>query len=110
MKGFSFESGFTEAEYGKFVEAVTKREDYTFCYGKYTDKMQARIYGTRSDNGVWEPENYYWSVSTTDRRDGFSGRSNPFRIGELKTYAELIDYVYEMLKLPRPAGFQQTFF
>ena len=110
MKKFDFEGSFTDAEYRKFVAAVERRENYTFCYGKHNDKLQVRIYGIKTDNDVWKPEDYYWSIGTQDRRDGFSGCSNPFRVGELKTYAQIIDFVYDAFKLPRPGGFQQTFF
>ena len=106
-----FETKFTQAEYGKFAAAVKERKGYGFCLGTHKDKMQVRIYGTVSDNGNWQPENYYWSISTTDRRGGcFSSGSRPYRISEMKSYEDIVAIVYDAFKLPRPAGFQQTFF
>jgi len=106
----NFEMGFTKSEYQKFVAAVNQRVGYSFCHGKSKDKMQVRIYGTVCDNGLWKPENYLWSVCITDMRGGYSGSSRPLRVSELKTYDELVGFVYDLFKLPRPASFQQSFF
>jgi len=109
VKGFYFESVFTQLEYKRFAAAVERRDNYMFRYGKNKDKLQIAICGRRCANGVWSPEDYYWSIDTQDRRDGFRGGSDTFRVGGLKPYADIIDLVYDKFKLPRPAGFQQSF-
>ena len=100
---FNFENVFTITEYEKFVSAVNNRKDYEFEYGKYNDKLSVRIYGRNCDNGCWLPENYLWSIATTDKRKcDYSGSSSPFGVSELKSYTQIIDYVYERFKLVRP--------
>ena len=106
MKGFDFENRFTQQEYEKFILAVSKREDYELRFGDHKTKMQVVIYGRKIDNGVWLPENYYWAVDTNDRRGGYSGTGSPFRIREMKTYPELIDFVYNAFNIERPPCIQ----
>jgi len=106
----NFEKQFTKQEYNNFVSAVEHRKDYEFSYGKHGDKMIARICGRFCDNGVWQPENYLWSISTFDTRDGYSGTSNPFRVSELKSYDEIIAFVYDRFNLPQPTTFQTSLF
>jgi hypothetical protein len=101
-KAFNFESEFTRAEYERFVAAVEKRESYSFYVGKAKDKIRAVVYGTPCGNGRWLPENYYWSISIYDCRNGYSGSGSPFRVKELKTYEDIVYFVYDSLKLPRP--------
>jgi len=70
---FEFEKHFTKSEYQNFVNSADNRIDYKFYYGKHNDKMSIRIYSRFCNNGIWLPENYLWSIDTTDNRDGYSG-------------------------------------
>jgi len=110
MKNFEFEAKFTVQEYQKFIAAVEKREKYEFSYGEFKAKMQVNINGIICDNGIWKPEDYFWSIDMTDKRNGFSGGGFPSKVSEMKTYEDIVNFVYEYFKLPYPAGFQQTFF
>ena len=110
MKKFEFEKAFTQSEYDKFFAAVEWRVAYEFQYGGYKDKMQVTITGNKCGNGIWAPEDYYWSIDVNDRRGGYSGASWPFRVGEMKTYDWIIDYVYAAFKLELPAAKQLSFF
>jgi len=109
MKKFDFENAFTRAEYERFAVAVEGREEYEFRYGEYKDKVQVVIDGRRCDNGIWAPENYLWGINMTDKRSGYSGYSCGFRISEMKTREEIIDFVYDWLKIERPALTQLSF-
>ena len=107
---FDFEKSFDKSEFIKFTNAIGKRVDYNFCYGKHGDKMIVKVYGSFCNNGVWLPQNYYWSIGTTDCRNGFSGSSYSFRIDELKTYDEIIAFVYSRFNLPKPTNYQTSLF
>ena len=105
-----FEKHFNKNEYQNFVSAVNNRIDYEFCYGKHNDKMCVRIYGAVCDNAIWLPENYLWSISTTDNRNGYSGTGNPSRVDELKNYDEIVAFVYNKFNLPQPTNYQISLF
>ena len=109
MKKFDFEQKFTQAEYEKFLAAVGKRERYEFRYGEHKDKVQVVIDGRVCDNGVWAPENYLWGINTHDKRGGYSGTGRGFRVGDMKTRDEIIDYVYEKFGIERPQQKQLSF-
>jgi len=107
---FDFEKSFDKNEYKNFINAINKRVDYDFCYGKHGDKMVVRIYGSSCDNGVWLPENYLWSISITDCRNGYSGSSSPYRVSELKSYDEIVAFVYDRFNLSQPTNYQTSLF
>jgi len=105
-----FERSFTKNEYKNLVNAISNRTDYRFNHGKHGDKMVVNIYGSFCDNGIWLPENYYWSISITDCRNGYSGSGNPFRVNELKSYDEIVEFVYNRFNIPKPTNYQASFF
>jgi len=105
-----FEKHFTKSEYQSLANAVATGIDYEFCHGKHGDKMVVRIHASACDNGVWLPHNYYWSIGITDCRNGYSGIGSPFRIDELKTYDEIVSFVYKRFNLPQPTNFQVSLF
>ena len=109
MKKLDFEAKFTQHEYERLAAAVEKREGYEFRYGEYKDKMQVVISGQQCANGVWEPEDYYWSIDMTDKRCGYSGKGCGFHVKEMKTYEGIIDYVYAFFDIEPPTIIQLSF-
>ncbi|MDR2091119.1 MAG: hypothetical protein LBP62_05650 [Clostridiales bacterium] len=103
---FKFESLFTESDYKNFIAAVERRESYSVRVGNHRDKIQVRITGQECTNGNWSPENYFWSIDVTDQRNGYAGSGVPLRIGEMKSYDELVYFIYDMLKIPHPKQMQ----
>lgn len=104
MKGFKFEESFTQQEYDAFVKAVAERRAYKFQLGNYKDKIQVIIDGQICEDKVWQPDNYFWSIYIQDNRNGYNGLGQPFHISELKSYEEIIDYVYAVFKIERSAA------
>ena len=92
---------FPHQEYERFLRAVKAKRVYQYRYVGCKRKVEVLVKGERCNYEVWAPHYYFWSISIHDNRKGHSGSSTPYAGGRTMTRDEILDQIYDFLKIER---------